>query len=133
MPKVLLPIGDATETLDTYYPIFRLPEDGFEVVVAGPDARLYHTVMHEIPPGEPKWDITRESPAYHLQATAAFRDIDPAEFVGLFISGGLRTGIHPLRQRLIEDHSPLLRNRQAGGQCLSRCRDSHRRRRDRGA
>ena len=88
MPKVLLPIGDATETLDTYYPIFRLPEDGFEVVVAGPDARLYHTVMHEIPPGEPKWDITRESPAYHLQATAAFRDIDPAEFVGLFISGG---------------------------------------------
>ncbi len=35
MPKVLLPLGDATETLDTFYPFFRLPEDDFEVVVAG--------------------------------------------------------------------------------------------------
>jgi len=91
MPKVLMPIGDATETLDTFYPYFRLPEDGFEVVVAGPEARLYHTVMHEIPPtaeGEPKWDITREQPAYHIRATAAFRDVDPSEYAGLFVSGG---------------------------------------------
>lgn len=88
MPKVLLPIGDATETLDTFYPFFRLPEDGFEVVVAGPEARLYHTVMHEIPPGEPKWDITRESPAYHIRATVAFKDVDPRDYAGLFISGG---------------------------------------------
>jgi len=91
MPKVLMPIGDATETLDTFYPFFRLPEDGFEVVVAGPEARLYHTVMHEIPPtaqGEPKWDITREQPAYHIRASVAFSDVDPAEYVGLFVSGG---------------------------------------------
>ena len=32
MPKVLMPIGDATEVLDTMYPFYRLPEDGFEVV-----------------------------------------------------------------------------------------------------
>lgn len=88
MPKVLMPIGDATEVLDTMYPFFRLPEDGFEVVVAGPEARLYHMVMHEIPPGEPKWDITRESPGYHLKATVAFRDVKPEEYAGLFISGG---------------------------------------------
>ena len=91
MPQVLLPIGDATETLDTFYPLFRLPEDGFEVVVAGPEARLYHTVMHEVPPRAdvaPPWDITRESPGYHLRATAAFRDIDPAGFAGLYLSGG---------------------------------------------
>ena len=50
MPKVLMPIGDATEVLDTLYPYFRLPEDGFEVVVAGPEARWYHGVMHEVPP-----------------------------------------------------------------------------------
>ena len=36
MPDILMPIGDATETLDTFYPYFRLPEDGFNVVVAGP-------------------------------------------------------------------------------------------------
>ena len=50
MPKILMPLGDATETLDTFYPVFRLPEDGYEVVVAGPEARLYHTVLHEIHP-----------------------------------------------------------------------------------
>jgi len=89
MPKVLMPIGDATEVLDTLYPFFRLPEDDFEVVIAGPEARFYHGVMHEIPPddGVP-WDITREQPAYHIKATVAFRDVDPAEYLGLFLSGG---------------------------------------------
>lgn len=89
MPKVLLPIGDATETLDTFYPFFRLPEDGFECVVAGPEARHYHTVMHEVPPDSSiPWDITRESPAYHIRATVAFRDVRPEEYAGLFVSGG---------------------------------------------
>jgi protease I len=59
MSKVLIPIGDATEVLDTLYPVFRLPEDGFEAVVAGPQARHYHGVMHEIPPAENiPWDMT---------------------------------------------------------------------------
>ncbi len=89
MPKVLMPIGDATEVLDTMYPYFRLPEDDFEVVVAGPEPRLYHMVLHEIPPfSEPPWDITQERPGYHIRATIAFRDIRPEEYVGLFVSGG---------------------------------------------
>jgi protease I len=84
-----MPIGDATEVLDTLYPFFRLPEDGFEVVVAGPEARYYHGVMHEIPPGEAiPWDITREQPAYHIKATVAFRDVRPDDYAGLFLSGG---------------------------------------------
>jgi len=87
--KVLMPIGDATETLDTFYPFFRIAEDGFEVVVAGPEARLYHTVLHEIPPKPAvPWDITEERPGYYLQATVAFRDVNPAEYAGLFVSGG---------------------------------------------
>lgn len=89
MPKVLLPIGDGTEVLDTLYPFFRLPEDDFEVVVAGPEARWYHGVMHEIPPEEKiPWDITREQPAYHVKATLAFRDVEPRDYSGLFLSGG---------------------------------------------
>lgn len=85
MPKVLLAIGDAAEVLDTMYPYFRLPEDGFEVVVAAPERRLYHMVQHEQPPG---WDITQETPGYHLQADIAFRDVRPEEYVGLFLTGG---------------------------------------------
>jgi protease I len=85
MPKVLIVIGDAAEVLDTFYPFFRLPEDGFEAVVAAPEARTYHLVLHERPPG---WDITRESAGYHLDAKIAFRDIRPGEYAGLFLSGG---------------------------------------------
>lgn len=85
MPKVLLVIGDATEVLDTMYPYFRIPEDGFEVVVAGPEQRVYHMVQHEQPPG---WDITRETAGYHLRADVAFRAVVPEHYTGLFLSGG---------------------------------------------
>ncbi len=89
MAKVLMPIGDATEMMDTLYPFFRLPEDGFEVVVAGPEARLYNGVAHEIPPNASvPWDITEERPSYHIQASVAFRDVRPEEYAGLFLSGG---------------------------------------------
>src|SRR4051812_30391803 len=88
-PKILMPIGDATEAVDTLYPYFRVAEDGYRAVVAGPEARKYHMVLHEIPPaaGIP-WDITEERPGYHIQAEVAFRDVDPTEYTGLFVSGG---------------------------------------------
>src|SRR5207249_4266605 len=85
MPRVLLVIGDATEVLDTMYPFFRLPEDGFDVVVAAPERRLYHMVLHERPPG---WDITQETAGYHLQSDIAFADVKPEDYTGLFLSGG---------------------------------------------
>ena len=89
MPKVLMPIGDATEAMDTLYPFFRIPEDGFRLVVAGPEKRLYHMVLHEVPPNaDVPWDITQERPGYHIQAEVAFRDVDPREYVGVFVSGG---------------------------------------------
>jgi protease I len=88
-PKVLMPVGDATETVDTLYPFFRLQEEGFQVVVAGPEARRYHMVTHEIPPAEAiPWDITREGPGYHIQADVALRNVKPEEYAGLFLSGG---------------------------------------------
>ncbi len=88
-PKVLMPLGDASEAMDTLYPFFRVAEDGYRAVVAGPDVRLYHMVLHEIPPaaGIP-WDITEERPGYHIQAEIAFRDVKPEEYAGLFVSGG---------------------------------------------
>jgi protease I len=88
-PKVLMPIGDAMEVVDTLYPFFRLQEEGFQVVVAGPKARLYHMVTHEVPPEAViPWDITQEGPGYHIKADIAFRDVRPEEYVGLFLSGG---------------------------------------------
>ncbi len=113
--KVLLPIGDASETIDTFYPFFRIAEEGFEVVVAGPEARLYHTVLHEVPPcSDVPWDITQERPSYHLQADVAFRDVDPSQYVGMFVSGGrapeyLRYDQDLLRitRQIFEAHKPV--------------------------
>jgi len=80
-----MPIGDASEVLDTMYPYFRLPEDGFEVVVAGPERRVYHLVEHDT---HPDWDITIEKPGYNLRSQIAFREVNPGDYAGLFLSGG---------------------------------------------
>jgi protease I len=85
MKKVLLIIGDAAEVLDTMYPLFRLREDGFQVLVAAPEKRIYHLVQHDT---HPDWDITVESPGYKLASDIAFRDVRPEEYAGIVISGG---------------------------------------------
>ena len=41
--KVLIIIGDATETLDTMYPYYRLIESGFKPVVAAPEKTALST------------------------------------------------------------------------------------------
>ena len=48
MSKVLIIVGDATETVDTLYPYYRLQEDGFVPVVAAPEKRRYQMVLHEV-------------------------------------------------------------------------------------
>ena len=107
MPKVLMPIGDATEAMDTLYPYFRIAEDDYRVVVAGPEARLYHMVLHEVPPNsDVPWDITEERPGYHIQADIAFRDVDPTQYAGLFVSGG-RARVSPLRPGSHAHHAAL--------------------------
>ena len=85
MNKVLIIIGDAAETVDTLYPYYRLQEAGFEPVVAAPEKRRYQMVLHEVKPG---WTITKEWEGYTIEADVAFADVDPAEYVGIFFSGG---------------------------------------------
>jgi protease I len=72
--KVLLVIGDAAEVIDTIYPLMRLQEAGYQVVIAGPAERVYALVQHQRPEG---WDITQETAGYLIQADIAFRAIKP--------------------------------------------------------
>ena len=72
MQKVLVIVGDATETVDTLYPYYRLIEAGFQPVVAGPEKQRYQMVMHEVKPG---WTITKEWEGYTIQADVAFREV----------------------------------------------------------
>ena len=85
MDKVLIIIGDASETLDTMYPYYRLQEGGFQPVVAAPEKRLYQMVLHEVKPG---WTITKEWEGYTLEADIAFADVVAEEYAGIFFSGG---------------------------------------------
>jgi protease I len=85
MEKVLIIVGDATETVDTLYPFYRLQEGGYQPVVAAPEKRKYQMVLHEVKPG---WTITKEWEGYTIDADIAFRDIKPEEYAGIFFSGG---------------------------------------------
>ncbi|MEX2169170.1 MAG: DJ-1/PfpI family protein [Pirellulales bacterium] len=83
--RVLVVIGDASETLDTLYPIYRLRESRFTPVVAAPKRGTYQLVMHEVRPG---WTITKEWEGYTLKADVAFSEVDPEQYVGIYFSGG---------------------------------------------
>src|SRR5262245_8680174 len=85
MERVLIVVGDASETMDTLYPYYRLQEEGCVPVVAAPEKRRYQMVLHEVKPG---WTITKEWEGYTIQADVAFAEIDPREYLGIFYSGG---------------------------------------------
>ncbi|HVX61317.1 MAG TPA: DJ-1/PfpI family protein [Pirellulales bacterium] len=85
MDQVLIIVGDATETVDTLYPYYRVQEEGIKPVVAAPEKRLYQMVMHEVKPG---WTITKEWEGYTIEAEIAFSEIKPEDYLGIFFSGG---------------------------------------------
>ncbi|MEJ6580870.1 MAG: DJ-1/PfpI family protein [Akkermansiaceae bacterium] len=83
--KALIVIGDATETVDTLYPFYRLQEAKIQPVVIAPEKRLYQMVMHEVRPG---WTITKEWEGYQIQADLAFSEVNPEDYLGILYSGG---------------------------------------------
>jgi len=82
--KVLMLIGDAVEALEIYYPYYRCLEEGIDTTIAASEARKIHTVVHDFT----TWETYTEKPGYLIEAHAAFKDINPEEYDGLFIPGG---------------------------------------------
>lgn len=103
--KVLIVVGDATETVDTLYPYFRLIEGGYEPVVAGPEKRRYNMVLHEVKPG---WDITREWEGYTIEARIAFRDIEPGEYLGIYVNEPCVVDGNLVSGRTFHDHGAYM-------------------------
>lgn len=97
--KILLVLGDAAEVVDTVYPLMRLQEAGYQVVLAGPDERNYCLVQHQRPEG---WDITQETPGYLIRADIAFRNLRPQDYTGILISGGRAPEYIRYDQHLLE-------------------------------
>jgi protease I len=85
MTRVLLVAGDATESLDTWYPYHRLREEGIEVHIGAPVKKLLKSVVHDFEPG---WETYVEKPGYHIPADIAFADVNPESYDGIILSGG---------------------------------------------
>lgn len=85
MKKVLILTGDAGEALEVMYPLQRFLEAGFEVTVAAPKKGVVKTVVHDFEPG---FGTYTEKPGYRVEATAAFSEVNPAEYDALYLPGG---------------------------------------------
>ena len=85
MPRVLLVAGDATESLDTWYPYHRLREEGIEVHIGAPAKKVLNSVIHDFEPG---WDTYVEKPGYRIPADVGFPEIEPGDYDAIILSGG---------------------------------------------
>lgn len=84
MAKVLIVSGDGVEALEIYYPYYRCLEEGFETVIAAPQAKTLHTVIHDFE----DWETYTEKRGYQIEATVSFEHVDPHEYDALIIPGG---------------------------------------------
>jgi protease I len=105
MKKILILTGDAVETLELYYPYWRLQEAGAEVTVAAPSKKeALYTVVHDIEPG---WDTVSEKPGYRfLLVDYAFKDVRPEQYDGLLLPGGRA----PEYMRMYPELEPIVRH-----------------------
>jgi protease I len=85
MLKVLILTGDAGEAQEIYYAKFRLEEEGWQVRIAAPERRVFHSVVHDFEPG---FDTYTEKPGYLVQADLGLDEVVAEEFQGLVLPGG---------------------------------------------
>src|SRR5438128_11881354 len=83
--KILMVAGDAAESLEVLYPYQRLQEEGYDVQIAALSKKKLHFVVHDFEPG---YDTYTEKPGYSWDADLAFKDVNPAEYAALVITGG---------------------------------------------
>ncbi|WP_111720969.1 DJ-1/PfpI family protein [Homoserinimonas sp. OAct 916] len=85
MAKVIILTGDAAETLEVFYPLQRLREEGYEVDVAAPTKKRLQFVVHDFVDG---FDTYTEKLGHTLEADIAFKDVDPTQYVAMVVPGG---------------------------------------------
>jgi len=69
--RVLFLVGPEFEDIELYYPLYRLQEEGYETLVAGPGR-----------------DTLPGKRGYSVKPDLAFEEVDPGEYAGLVLPGG---------------------------------------------
>jgi protease I len=83
--KVLVAIGDFSESLETYYMVYRLIEQGVKPVVVAAKVKLLQTVVHDF---DPQFANYTEKLGYFIQTDIAYPDVKAADYDGLLVPGG---------------------------------------------
>ncbi len=83
--KVLVAIGDFSESMETYYMVYRLMEEGVEPTVVAGSVKQLQMVVHDF---DPKYSNYTEKLGYFIQTHAAYSDVNVADYDALLIPGG---------------------------------------------
>ena len=85
MRRILILTGDAAETLEVYYALFRIREEGWQAEIAAPTKKRLKLVVHDFEEG---WETYTEKPGHTIAADLAISEVDPTRYDGLIIPGG---------------------------------------------
>ncbi|HIV68665.1 MAG TPA: DJ-1/PfpI family protein [Candidatus Butyricicoccus stercorigallinarum] len=99
--KILLLCGDYTEDYETMVPFQALSMLGYQVDAVCPDKKAGDTVataVHDFLGAQ----TYAEMPGHRFALTADFDAVDPADYAGLFITGGRAPEYIRLNPRVIE-------------------------------
>lgn len=83
--RVLIGIGEFSESLETYHMIYRLREEGAVPLVASQTVKRLQLVVHDF---EPAYEGYTEKLGYQVQVDVAYKNVDPSTFDGLLLPGG---------------------------------------------
>lgn len=83
--RVLIATGEFGESLETYYMIFRLREEGAIPVVGSKTVKRIQLVVHDF---EPAYEGYTEKLGYQVDVDVAYEHVDPDSFDALLIPGG---------------------------------------------
>jgi protease I len=99
MKRILAVVDDIYEDLELWYPRLRLEEEGWKVVVAGPEKGREYRGKH----------------GYPCRADAAIKDMSEADFDALLVPGGFA----PDKLRRIEHLTGLVRSFDKNGKLIA--------------
>lgn len=86
--KILMIVGDFTETLELFVPMMTLQTLGFTVDVACPNKTKGELCTTAVNDFCPTYQTYTEKPGYGVPVTCTFNEVNPANYDGLYLPGG---------------------------------------------
>ena len=89
MPKkILMIVGDFSESLEVYGPLFTLKALGFDIDIACPNKPKGDTCTTAVHDCCPLYQTYTEKPGYAVMMTVTMNDVNPKMYDALYLPGG---------------------------------------------